>query len=62
MKLDPGMHIGMHLVSFGKSGVTEVVKENPRERFNHGPVPKNALFSITKIMNSTHISRSVKHM
>jgi hypothetical protein len=24
MKLDPGMHIGMHLVSFGKSGVTIV--------------------------------------
>jgi hypothetical protein len=24
MKLDPDMHIGMHLVSFGKSGVTEV--------------------------------------
>jgi hypothetical protein len=23
MKLDPGMHIGMHLVSFGKSGVTD---------------------------------------
>jgi hypothetical protein len=22
MKLDPGMHIGIHLVSFGKSGVT----------------------------------------
>jgi hypothetical protein len=22
MKLDPGMHIGMHLVFFGKSGVT----------------------------------------
>jgi hypothetical protein len=22
MKIDPGMHIGMHLVSFGKSGVT----------------------------------------
>jgi hypothetical protein len=22
MKLDPGMHIGLHLVSFGKSGVT----------------------------------------
>jgi hypothetical protein len=22
MKLDPDMHIGMHLVSFGKSGVT----------------------------------------
>jgi hypothetical protein len=23
MKLDPGMHIGMHLVFFGKSGVTD---------------------------------------
>jgi hypothetical protein len=22
MKLDPGMHIGLHLVFFGKSGVT----------------------------------------
>jgi hypothetical protein len=22
MKLDPGMHIGMHLVFFGKAGVT----------------------------------------
>jgi hypothetical protein len=26
MKLDPDMHIGMHLVSFGKSGVTESQK------------------------------------
>jgi hypothetical protein len=24
MKLDPGMHIGMHLVFFGKAGVTEL--------------------------------------
>jgi hypothetical protein len=23
MKLDPGMHIGMHLVFFGKAGVTQ---------------------------------------
>jgi hypothetical protein len=23
MKLDPGMHIGLHLVFFGKSGVTK---------------------------------------
>jgi hypothetical protein len=23
MKLDPGMHIGLHLVFFGKSGVTD---------------------------------------
>jgi hypothetical protein len=25
MKLDPGMHIGMHLVFFGKSGVTPLL-------------------------------------
>jgi hypothetical protein len=24
MKLDPGMHIGLHLVFFGKTGVTEI--------------------------------------
>jgi hypothetical protein len=24
MKLDPGMHIGLHLVFFGKTGVTVV--------------------------------------
>jgi hypothetical protein len=24
MKLDPGMHIGLHLVFFGKSGVTTI--------------------------------------
>jgi hypothetical protein len=23
MKIDPGMHIGLHLVFFGKTGVTE---------------------------------------
>jgi hypothetical protein len=25
MKLDPGMHIGMHLVFFGKAGVTKTL-------------------------------------
>jgi hypothetical protein len=30
MKLDPGMHIGMHLVFFGKSGVT--LEEEPKEK------------------------------
>jgi hypothetical protein len=30
MKLDPGMHIGMHLVSFGKSGVTETEPNYPK--------------------------------
>jgi hypothetical protein len=29
MKLDPGMYIGIHLVFFGKSGVT--AKENPTQ-------------------------------
>jgi hypothetical protein len=28
MKLDPGMHIGLHLVSFGKSGVTQAKESN----------------------------------
>jgi hypothetical protein len=27
MKLDPGMHIGLHLVFFGKSGVTVKPRE-----------------------------------
>jgi hypothetical protein len=30
MKLDPGMHIGLHLVFFGKTGVTVVVAAGPR--------------------------------
>jgi hypothetical protein len=29
MKLDPGMHIGLHWVFFGKSGVTGVSFPNP---------------------------------
>jgi hypothetical protein len=29
MKLDPGMHIGMHLVFFGKSGVTCAERRGP---------------------------------
>jgi hypothetical protein len=28
MKLDPGMHIGLHLVSFGTSGVTKDLLES----------------------------------
>jgi hypothetical protein len=31
MKLDPGMHIGMHLVFFGKSGVTHSLEERGTE-------------------------------
>jgi hypothetical protein len=33
MKLDPGMHIGTHLVFFGKAGVTDRTS---------GPFPKGA--------------------
>jgi hypothetical protein len=36
MKLDPGMHIGMHLVFFGKSSVT--VRERSSERSRAGVV------------------------
>jgi hypothetical protein len=32
MKLDPGMHIGMHLVFFGKSGVTPPVPTIPNSK------------------------------
>jgi hypothetical protein len=34
MKLDPGMHIGLHLVSFGKSGVTVYREIRKREMQN----------------------------
>jgi hypothetical protein len=37
MKLDPGMHIGMHLVSFGKPGVT--AKEEQVERQDAADAP-----------------------
>jgi hypothetical protein len=29
MKLDPGMHIGLHLVFFGKTGVTKHYPKDP---------------------------------
>jgi hypothetical protein len=35
MKLDPGMHIGMHLVFFGKSGVTEKKLDPPQPNALH---------------------------
>jgi hypothetical protein len=28
MKIDPGMHIGLHLVFFGKTGVTQVGQDH----------------------------------
>jgi hypothetical protein len=37
MKLNPGMHIVMHLVSFGKAGVTILLLRGPR--FQCGPAP-----------------------
>jgi hypothetical protein len=36
MKLDPGMHIGLHLVFFGKTGVTRSLA--PRSRTPDGSV------------------------
>jgi hypothetical protein len=35
MKLDPGMHIGLHLVFFGKSGVTLDLLEKHLTRLAH---------------------------
>jgi hypothetical protein len=29
MKIDPGMHIGLHLVFFGKTGVTAQQDQRP---------------------------------
>jgi hypothetical protein len=32
MKIDPGMHIGLHLVFFGKIGVTLPIDRNDDEK------------------------------
>jgi hypothetical protein len=40
MKLDPGMHIGLHLVFFGKTGVTS------SESNNYSPVPYGELHAL----------------
>jgi hypothetical protein len=37
MKLDPGMHIGLHLVFFGKTGVTVAhTRLSPQQPINQG--------------------------
>jgi hypothetical protein len=32
MKIDPGMHIGLHLVFFGKTGVIAVHTQDPKTK------------------------------
>jgi hypothetical protein len=41
MKLDPGMHIGLHLVFFGNSGVTPAVREGGDGQAMEGGEPKS---------------------
>jgi hypothetical protein len=43
MKLDPGMHIGMHLVFFGKTGVT-TIKPKIIQTMPTGPTDQEHLF------------------
>jgi hypothetical protein len=47
MKLDPGMHIGLHLVFFGKTGVTRAVLARwPYILFSLLLLPSPALLSL----------------
>jgi hypothetical protein len=39
MKIDPGMHIGLHLVFFGKTGVTSHEVGRGRSSAKFGKVP-----------------------
>jgi hypothetical protein len=49
MKLDPGMHIGMHLVSFGKSGVTKELRKSPQKRReNHHDEQRRTIYTAMK--------------
>jgi hypothetical protein len=66
MKLDPGMHIGMHLVSFGKSGVTVLtrlclVQTRPPDRPtvpSNGPSVHSTLLSLRLLFsNSSDVTR-----
>jgi hypothetical protein len=50
MKLDPGMHIGKHLVFFGKSGVTsnELQAQNQHNRESFHPIGGQILYKRRK--------------
>jgi hypothetical protein len=46
MKLDPGMHIGMHLVSFRKSGVTSGHKGSCRSLTSDTLIAFNCILTL----------------
>jgi hypothetical protein len=48
MKLDPGMHIGLHLVFFGKSGVTAVLTAQSLHAMTALPLPATTLQRIDR--------------
>jgi hypothetical protein len=45
MKIDPGIHIVMHLVFFGKTGVTETVVTTPGRLVYHSDVVDATMLS-----------------
>jgi hypothetical protein len=42
MKIDPGMHIGLHLVFFGKTGVTFTLIHTLSTRGRRGELNENS--------------------
>jgi hypothetical protein len=46
MKIDPGIHIVMHLVFFGKTGVTETVVTTPGRLVYHSRVVDATMLSL----------------
>jgi hypothetical protein len=70
MKLDPGMHIGMHLVFFGKAGVTGSVFKTFEEleavaaRLSSSQIRKNVERSklFIKKLSETSSQKSKKYL
>jgi hypothetical protein len=56
MKLDPGMHIGMHLVSFGKPGVTSDISD-----LSYQIMPFDHEFIIYQSPHERNIKRFGRH-
>jgi hypothetical protein len=55
MKLNPGMHIGTHLVSFGKSGVTNPWStDNPNYKFGKSLLTDGDLKKLTPFTRKLH--------
>jgi hypothetical protein len=69
MKLDPGMHIDMHLVSFGKSGVTVKVDHinvsvarSFDAMYTNKLVPPIGLFELVRVLDSLILCRNLRKL